>query len=47
MVSKSTRKKKERIDNETHQKYFDNFNPGLYNPKEWGIIDSARQSAAV
>jgi alpha-L-fucosidase len=25
----------ERISNEDYQRYFDNFNPDLYNPKEW------------
>ena len=25
----------ERLTNEQYQKYFDNFNPDLYNPKEW------------
>ncbi len=25
----------ERISDEQYQKYFDNFNPDLYNPKEW------------
>jgi alpha-L-fucosidase len=28
-------KHNERISNEDYQKYFDNFNPDLYNPKEW------------
>jgi alpha-L-fucosidase len=28
-------KHNERISNENYQKYFDNFNPDLYNPKEW------------
>lgn len=26
---------KEQISNEDYQKYFDNFNPDLYNPREW------------
>ncbi|MGV3490651.1 MAG: alpha-L-fucosidase [Devosia sp.] len=26
---------REEIDNETYQKYFDNFDPDLYDPKEW------------
>ncbi|HOK04060.1 MAG TPA: alpha-L-fucosidase [Victivallales bacterium] len=28
-------KNKEKISNEEYQKYFDHFNPDLYNPKEW------------
>jgi alpha-L-fucosidase len=28
-------KQRERITNEDYQKYFDNFNPDLYNPREW------------
>jgi alpha-L-fucosidase len=28
-------KQRERITNENYQKYFDNFNPDLYNPAEW------------
>lgn len=28
-------KNQERLTNEQYQKYFDNFNPDLYNPKEW------------
>ena len=28
-------KNNERLTNEQYQKYFDNFNPDLYNPKEW------------
>lgn len=28
-------KKNERLTNEQYQKYFDHFNPDLYNPKEW------------
>lgn len=28
-------KKNERLTNEDYQKYFDNFNPDLFNPKEW------------
>jgi alpha-L-fucosidase len=28
-------KNRERITNEQYQKYFDNFNPDLYTPKEW------------
>ena len=28
-------KNRERITNEQYQKYFENFNPDLYNPKEW------------
>lgn len=31
-------KKRERIDDETYQKYFDNFNPDLYNPQEWAKL---------
>ena len=34
-------KKKERIDNETYQKYFENFNPDLYNPQEWAKLAKA------
>jgi alpha-L-fucosidase len=28
-------KNRERMTNEQYQKYFDNFNPDLYNPKDW------------
>lgn len=28
-------KNREKLTNEQYQKYFDNFNPDLYNPKEW------------
>ncbi|MDR0566787.1 MAG: alpha-L-fucosidase [Prevotellaceae bacterium] len=28
-------KHNERISNESYQRYFDNFNPDLYNPKDW------------
>lgn len=28
-------KNRERLTNEQYQKYFDNFNPDLYNPEEW------------
>jgi len=31
-------KKYERLTNEEYQKYFDMFNPDLYNPKEWARI---------
>ncbi len=31
-------KKRERIDDETYQQYFDHFNPDLYNPKEWAKL---------
>ena len=34
-------KKRERIDDETYQKYFDNFNPDLYNPREWAKLAKA------
>ena len=34
-------KKRERIDDETYQKYFDNFNPDLYNPEEWAKLAKA------
>ena len=34
-------KKYERIDNETYQKYFENFNPDLYNPQEWAKLAKA------
>ncbi|WP_282124216.1 alpha-L-fucosidase [Algibacter mikhailovii] len=41
-------KKKERIENETYQKYFDNFNPDLYNPQEWAkLAKSAGMKYAV
>lgn len=35
-------KSMERIDNENYQKYFDHFNPDLYDPREW----AARAAAA-
>jgi len=28
-------KNHERLTNEQYQKYFDNFNPDLFNPKDW------------
>lgn len=31
----------ERISNEDYQKYFDNFNPDLYNPREWAKMAKA------
>jgi alpha-L-fucosidase len=31
-------KKRERIQDEEYQKYFDNFNPDLYNPAEWAKL---------
>ncbi|NRB62324.1 MAG: alpha-L-fucosidase [Saprospiraceae bacterium] len=31
----------ERTDNETYQKYFENFNPDLYKPKEWAKLAEA------
>jgi alpha-L-fucosidase len=31
-------KKRERIPDEEYQKYFDNFNPDLYNPAEWAKL---------
>lgn len=31
----------ERITNEEYQKYFDNFNPDMYNPREWARIAKA------
>ncbi|UMB53758.1 alpha-L-fucosidase [Lutibacter sp. A64] len=31
-------KKRERISDEDYQKYFDNFNPDLYNPTEWAKL---------
>ncbi|MBK3519370.1 alpha-L-fucosidase [Carboxylicivirga marina] len=34
-------KKNERIDDDTYQKYFENFNPDLYNPKEWARMAKA------
>lgn len=34
-------KKRERIDDETYRKYFDNFNPDLYNPGEWAKLAKA------
>ena len=34
-------KKRERIDDETYQKYFDNFNPDLYDPEEWAKLAKA------
>ena len=38
----------ERMDNDTYQKYFENFNPDLYNPKEWAkLAKSAGMKYAV
>lgn len=34
-------KKRERISDEDYQKYFDNFNPDLYNPQEWAKLAKA------
>ncbi len=34
-------KNKEQITNEDYQKYFDNFNPDLYNPREWAKMAKA------
>lgn len=34
-------KNRERLTNEQYQKYFDNFNPDLYNPKEWAKMAKA------
>lgn len=34
-------KNAERITNEDYQKYFDNFNPDLYNPREWAKMAKA------
>jgi alpha-L-fucosidase len=34
-------KKNERIPDEKYQKYFDNFNPDLYNPTEWAKMAKA------
>ena len=34
-------KNRERLTNEQYQKYFDNFNPDLYNPKEWARMAKA------
>jgi alpha-L-fucosidase len=34
-------KNQERITNEDYQKYFDNFNPDLYNPREWAKMAKA------
>ncbi len=34
-------KKRERISDEKYQKYFDNFNPDLYNPTEWAKMAKA------
>ena len=34
-------KKYERIPDEIYQKYFDNFNPDLYNPSEWAKMAKA------
>jgi len=34
-------KKNERIPDEEYQKYFDNFNPDLYNPTEWAKMAKA------
>lgn len=34
-------KKFERMDDEAYQKYIDNFNPDLYNPREWARLAKA------
>ena len=34
-------KNQERITNEDYQKYFENFNPDLYNPREWAKMAKA------
>ena len=34
-------KKRERITDKEYQKYFDNFNPDLYNPQEWAKLAKA------
>jgi len=34
-------KKNERLTNEDYQKYFDNFNPDLFNPREWAKMAKA------
>jgi alpha-L-fucosidase len=34
-------KNQERLTNEDYQKYFDNFNPDLYNPREWAKMAKA------
>lgn len=34
-------KNAERLTNEDYQKYFDNFNPDLYNPREWARMAKA------
>ncbi len=34
-------KSNERLTNEDYQKYFDNFNPDLYNPREWAKMAKA------
>lgn len=34
-------KNAERLTNEEYQKYFDNFNPDLYNPREWARMAKA------
>ena len=34
-------KNQERITDENYQKYFDNFNPDLYNPREWAKMAKA------
>lgn len=34
-------KNQERISDENYQKYFDNFNPDLYNPREWAKMAKA------
>ena len=34
-------KNQERINDENYQKYFDNFNPDLYNPREWAKMAKA------
>lgn len=34
-------KRREKIEDEQYQKYFDNFNPDLYNPQEWAKLAKA------
>lgn len=36
-------KSQERITNEDYQKYFDYFDPDLYNPREWAKKQSRRE----
>ncbi|HLF33743.1 MAG TPA: alpha-L-fucosidase [Cyclobacteriaceae bacterium] len=41
-------KNRERMTNESYQKYFENFNPDLYDPKEWAkMAKNARMKYAV